>query len=113
MEVADAPMHDKFQVITVTRPMRSSSRRRGYLGLTYSHDLIIIQVTWVSGRSTEVKKKFFRQVAEDIHAKGGVGVVTLSKRRREAGLLCGTSSGRDDLAPLGHRCGAEHAVRLS
>ena len=41
------------------------------------------------------------------------GVVTLSKRRREAGLLCGTSSGRDDLAPRGHRCGAEHAVRLS
>jgi transposase len=41
------------------------------------------------------------------------GVVTLSKRRREAGLLCGTSSGRDDLAPRGHRRGAKHAVRLS
>ena len=34
------------------------------------------------------------------------GVVTLSKRRREAGLPCGTSSGRDDLAPRGHRRGA-------
>ena len=41
------------------------------------------------------------------------GVVTLSKRRREAGLLCGTSSGRDDLAPRGHRRGAKHAVRLT
>jgi hypothetical protein len=41
------------------------------------------------------------------------GVVTLSKRRREAGALCGTSSGRDDLAPRGHRRGAEHAVGLS
>jgi hypothetical protein len=40
------------------------------------------------------------------------GVVTLSKRRREAGLLRGTSSGRDDLAPRGHRRGAKRAVRL-
>jgi hypothetical protein len=41
------------------------------------------------------------------------GVVTLSKRRREAGLPCETSGGRDDLAPRGHRRGAKHAVRLS
>ena len=34
------------------------------------------------------------------------GVVTLSKRRREVGLLCETSSGRDDLAPRAHRRGA-------
>jgi transposase-like protein len=38
------------------------------------------------------------------------GVVTLSKRQREAGLLCRTSSGRDDLAPRAHCRGAEHAV---
>jgi phenylpyruvate tautomerase PptA (4-oxalocrotonate tautomerase family) len=46
--------------------------KEGYLGLTYTRDLIIIQITWVRGRSTEVKKKFFRQVAEEIHVKGGV-----------------------------------------
>jgi choline dehydrogenase-like flavoprotein len=37
---------------------------------------------------------------------GMEGVVTLSKRRGETRLLCGTSSGRDDLAPRGHRRGA-------
>jgi phenylpyruvate tautomerase PptA (4-oxalocrotonate tautomerase family) len=36
------------------------------------NDLIIIQVTWVSGRSTEVKKRFFHQIANTIHEKGGV-----------------------------------------
>jgi hypothetical protein len=41
------------------------------------------------------------------------GVVTLSERRRKAGLPCDTSSGPDDLAPRGHRRGAEHTVRLS
>jgi class 3 adenylate cyclase len=34
------------------------------------------------------------------------GAVTLSKRRREAGLVGATSSGRDDLAPRAHRRGA-------
>jgi 4-oxalocrotonate tautomerase len=46
--------------------------KEGYLGLNYTRDLIIIQVTWVGGRSTEVKKNFFRQVANEIHEKGGV-----------------------------------------
>jgi 4-oxalocrotonate tautomerase len=72
MEIADVPMHDKFQVINRHTADQIIFPEEGYLGLTYTRDLIIIQVTWVSGRSTEVKKKFFRQVAEDIHAKGGV-----------------------------------------
>ena len=46
--------------------------QEGYLGLNYTPGLIIIQVTWVSGRSTDVKKKFYRQIADEIHEKGGV-----------------------------------------
>ena len=38
----------------------------------YTADLIIIQVTWVGGRSTDVKKKFYRHIADEIHAKQGV-----------------------------------------
>ena len=42
-----------------------------------------------------------------IHAADdATGVVTLSERRRKAGLPCDTSSGGDDLAPRGHRRGA-------
>ena len=37
---------------------------------------------------------------------GFEGAVTLSKRRREAGLVRATSSGRDDLVPRAHRRGA-------
>lgn len=72
VEVADVPMHDKFQVINRHAACEIIFPKEEYLGLTHTRDLIIIQVTWVNGRSTEVKKKFFRQVAEDIHAKGGV-----------------------------------------
>ena len=72
VDVANVPVHDKFQVITRHAEDELIYPEEGYLGLNYTRDLIIIQVTWVGGRSTEVKKKFFRQIADDIHAKGGV-----------------------------------------
>jgi 4-oxalocrotonate tautomerase len=72
VDVANVPVHDKFQVINRHAADEIVYPEEGYLGLNYTRDLIIIQVTWVSGRSTEVKKKFFHQIADEIHAKGGV-----------------------------------------
>ena len=72
VDVANVPVHDKFQVINRHAADEIIYPQEGYLGLNYTRDLIIIQVTWLSGRSTEVKKKFFRQIADEIHAKGGV-----------------------------------------
>jgi 4-oxalocrotonate tautomerase len=72
VDVANVPVHDKFQVINRHAAGEIIYPEEGYLGLNYTRDLIIIQVTWVSGRSTEVKKKFFHQIADEIHAKGGV-----------------------------------------
>jgi len=71
-EIANVPVHDKFQVVHRHAADEIIYPREGYLGLTYSKDLIIIQVTWVKGRSIDVKKQFFQQVATDIHEKGGV-----------------------------------------
>jgi 4-oxalocrotonate tautomerase len=72
IDVANVPPHDKFQVINRHPADEIVYPEEGYLGLNYTRDLIIIQVTWVGGRSTEVKKNFFRQVANEIHEKGGV-----------------------------------------
>jgi phenylpyruvate tautomerase PptA (4-oxalocrotonate tautomerase family) len=72
VQVANVPLHDKFQIFNRHVPDEIIYPEDGYLGLKYTRDLIIIQVTWVSGRSTEVKKRFFHQVADEIHAKGGV-----------------------------------------
>jgi hypothetical protein len=72
VDVAKVPVHDKFQVINRHASDEIIYPEEGYLGLNYTRDLIIIQVTWLGGRSTEVKKKFFHQIADDIHAKGGV-----------------------------------------
>jgi 4-oxalocrotonate tautomerase len=72
VEVANVPAHDKFQVINRHAADEIIYPKEGYLGLNYTPGLIIIQVTWVSGRSTDVKKKFYRQIADEIHEKGGV-----------------------------------------
>jgi 4-oxalocrotonate tautomerase len=72
VDVASVPPHDKFQVINRHEADEMVYPEEGYVGLRYTHDLIMIQVTWVGGRSTEVKKKFFHQVVNEIHDKGGV-----------------------------------------
>jgi phenylpyruvate tautomerase PptA (4-oxalocrotonate tautomerase family) len=72
VEVANVPAHDKFQVINRHAADEMIYPQEGYLGLNYTPGLIIIQVTWVGGRSTDVKKKFYRQVADEIHERGGV-----------------------------------------
>jgi 4-oxalocrotonate tautomerase len=72
VDIANVPPHDKFQVITRHEADEIVYPDEGYLGVSYTRDLIIIQVTWVSGRSTDVKKKFFHRIANQIHEKAGV-----------------------------------------
>jgi 4-oxalocrotonate tautomerase len=50
VQVADVPLHDKFQTFIRHVPDEIIYPEEGYLGLKYTRDLIIIQVTWVSGR---------------------------------------------------------------
>jgi phenylpyruvate tautomerase PptA (4-oxalocrotonate tautomerase family) len=72
IEVANVPAHDKFQVVTRHEVDEIIYPQEGYLGMRYSPDLIIIQVTWVAGRSVDVKKRFFRSIADEIHERAKV-----------------------------------------
>src|SRR5580658_9938774 len=72
IEIANVPVNDRFQVVTRHSADEIIYPEEGYLGVRYSRDLIIIQITWLSGRSTEVKRQFFHQIADEIHTKGGV-----------------------------------------
>jgi 4-oxalocrotonate tautomerase len=72
VEVANVPAHDKFQIINRHAPDEIIYPQEGHLGVQYTAGLILIQVTWVAGRSTDVKKKFYRRIADEIHEKGGV-----------------------------------------
>jgi 4-oxalocrotonate tautomerase len=71
-EFANVPANDKFQIVTRHTAGEIIYPKDGYLGIDYSPNIILIQVTWVAGRSTEVKKKFYRRIADELHEKQGV-----------------------------------------
>jgi len=68
-ELANVPENDKFQVVTRHAADEIIYPKDGYLGIDYSPNLILIQVTWVGSRSTEVKKKFYQRIADELHEK--------------------------------------------
>ena len=67
-EVINVPENDKFQVIT-EHPPEDLNIAPNYLGNTYSKDILIIQITMNAGRTVEMKKAFFKRIADDIHAQ--------------------------------------------
>jgi phenylpyruvate tautomerase PptA (4-oxalocrotonate tautomerase family) len=86
-EIANVPPHDKFQIFTLHDDNQLAYPQSGYLGNTYTPGIIFIQVLWVAGRSTEVKKAFYRRIADRLHAEIGVrkqdAWITLAENARE------------------------------
>jgi 4-oxalocrotonate tautomerase len=69
---AKVPANDKFMIVSTHSPGDLVVPAEGYLGIRYSVGIIFIQITWNVGRTTDVKKAFYRQVADQLHAKTGV-----------------------------------------
>jgi 4-oxalocrotonate tautomerase len=72
IDVVNVPRNDKFQIITRHAPDELIYPEEGYLGVTYTPGIVFIQVTWNTGRTIEMKKAFYRAVADGIHARTGV-----------------------------------------
>src|SRR5262245_1424134 len=66
VDLINVPENDKFQVIT-EHPPEDLNLSESYLGNHYSKDVILIQITLNSGRSVELKKAFYKRIADDIH----------------------------------------------
>ena len=67
-ECLKVPVDDKFQVLT--RHAESQIvKPKSYLGIEYSDQLIIIQITLNEGRDTDVKKAFYAKVAHSLHSR--------------------------------------------
>ncbi len=62
------PIDDKFQIIT-NHEATEINIPASYLGIEYSPGIIFIQVTLNAGRTTELKKKFYKRIAEDLSAE--------------------------------------------
>lgn len=72
VNIANVPEHDKFQIISRHAPDELVYPAEGYLGVDYTPGIVFFQVTWNAGRTVEVKKAFYRAIADGIHAKVGL-----------------------------------------
>lgn len=70
--VANVPANDRFQIVTRHAKEELIYPEEGYLGVTYTPQIVFIQVTWNAGRSIEVKKAFYKAIADGIHERAGI-----------------------------------------
>jgi 4-oxalocrotonate tautomerase len=69
IEIINVPNGDKFQVIA-RHPPEGRNLTSEYLGMRYSDNLLLIQITLNQGRTVELKRAFFRRVANDLAELG-------------------------------------------
>ncbi len=60
------PKNDQFQVIT-EHPKDELQFDRNYLGIHRSEDCIFVQITLSTGRTVEMKQRFYKAVADGLH----------------------------------------------
>jgi phenylpyruvate tautomerase PptA (4-oxalocrotonate tautomerase family) len=60
------PKDDRFQVIT-EHPRVGLQFDRNYLGVQRSDDCIFVQITLNTGRTVEMKQRFYKAVADGLH----------------------------------------------
>ena len=65
-EEISVPKDDKFQIIT-RHDTFELNIPDSYLGIKYTNKIIIIQITLNAGRSTDLKKKLYKRIAEDLN----------------------------------------------
>jgi 4-oxalocrotonate tautomerase len=68
IDVINVPANDKFQVIT-EHAAEEINVADSYLGNDYTQDIILIQITLNAGRTVDMKKAFFKRIADDLHAQ--------------------------------------------
>jgi phenylpyruvate tautomerase PptA (4-oxalocrotonate tautomerase family) len=62
------PKDDLFQIIT-EHPKSELQFDRNYLGIHRSDDCIFIQITLSTGRTVEMKQKFYKAVADGLYER--------------------------------------------
>jgi len=68
LDTINVPANDKFQIFT-EHAADGLNLADSYLGNSYTQDVILIQITLNAGRTVEMKKAFFKRIADDLHAQ--------------------------------------------
>ena len=69
VDLINVPDADKFQIIT-RHPPWGRNLTSEYLGIRYSDNLVLIQITLNHGRTVELKKAFYKRVADEMAKLG-------------------------------------------
>ena len=67
----NVPKDDRFQIIT-EHPAAQLIFDPTYLGVSRSKDCLCIQVTLNEGRTTDMKRAFYKAIADGLHARLGL-----------------------------------------
>ena len=71
-EAFNVPADDLFYIVTEHEPGSGLIRSASYLGIEYSDDLTVIQITVSDTRTVEQKKQLFRLIARNLAANPGL-----------------------------------------
>ena len=86
IQTINVPASDRFQIIT-EHPPEELIVDRTYLGIERSADCVLIQVFLNEGRTTELKKAFYRAIADGLNQRLGLRkqdvFITLVEMKKE------------------------------
>ena len=68
VDTINVPIRDNFQIITEHR-QNDLVYDAEYLNIQRTDGIVIIQITLNEGRTTELKKEFYKRLAERLHTK--------------------------------------------
>jgi 4-oxalocrotonate tautomerase len=68
VDICGAPKDDRFQVIT-EHPKAGLQFDLDYLGIHRTDDCIFVQITLNTGRTVEMKQRFYRAVTDALHER--------------------------------------------
>lgn len=71
VETINVPAQDRFQIIT-EHDAAGLLYDPSYLGISRTDDLVVVQITLNTGRTTEMKKALYARIAELLEASPGV-----------------------------------------
>ena len=71
IDTLKAPQDDRFQVIN-EHPAENFVADENYLGIKRTADCVFIQLTLNAGRTVDVKKAFYKAVADGLHERLGL-----------------------------------------
>lgn len=72
VDIAKAPAGDKFLIFTLHADGELVYPPNTFMEMEYTAKIIFVQVFWVAGRTTDVKKAFYRKIADELHDRIGV-----------------------------------------